>query len=87
MIWPSFITKITSASRMVLSRWATIKLVRPSIIRWNAFWMRTSVRVSMEEVASSRMSIGGRQSITLAMHKSCFWPWLMPPPSSPMTVS
>ena len=31
-------------------------------------------RVSMEEVASSRISIGGRQSITRAMQSSCFWP-------------
>ena len=54
-----------------------MKLVRPSIILAKAFWMRTSVRVSMELVASSRISMGGRQSITRAMHSSCFWPWLM----------
>ena len=30
------------------------------------------VRVSIEEVASSRMSIGGRQSMTRAMQSSCF---------------
>ena len=29
-------------------------------MRAKAFWMRTSVRVSMEEVASSRISMGGR---------------------------
>ena len=32
MTFPSFITRITSASRMVDNLWATIKLVRPSII-------------------------------------------------------
>ena len=64
-----------------------MKLVRPCIIRAKAAWIRTSVRVSMEEVASSRISIGGRQSITRAMQSSCFWPWLMLPPSSAMTVS
>ena len=86
-MWPSRMTKMVSASRMVDSRWATIKLVRPSIIFWKAFWMRISVRVSMEEVASSKISMGGRHSITRAMHSSCFWPWEMEPPSSPMTVS
>ena len=86
-MWPSFITRMTSASRMVDRRWATMKLVRPCIMRAKAFWMRTSVRVSMEDVASSRISIGGRQSITRAMHSSCFWPWLMLPPSSAITVS
>ena len=74
-------------SRMVERRCATMKLVRPCIIRAKAAWIRTSVRVSMEEVASSRISIGGRQSITRAMQSSCFWPWLMLPPSSAMTVS
>ena len=64
-----------------------MKLVRPCIMRAKAFWMRTSVRVSMEDVASSKISIGGRQSITRAMHSSCFWPWLMLPPSSAITVS
>ena len=62
-------TKIISASLMVDKRWATIKLVLPSIILAKAFWMRISVRVSMEEVASSKISIGGRHSMTLAMHK------------------
>ena len=32
------------------------------------------VQKSMEEVASSRISMGGRQSITRAMQSSCFWP-------------
>ena len=53
------ITRMTSASRMVDRRWATIKLVRPCIIRAKAAWMRTSVRVSMEEVASSKSQHGG----------------------------
>ena len=46
-----------------------------------------SVRVSMEEVASSRISIGGRHSITRAMQSSCFCPWDRLPPSSVITVS
>ena len=46
--------------------------------------MCISVRVSMEEVASSRISIGGRQSITRVMHSSCFCPCDRLPPSSLM---
>lgn len=55
-IVPSFITRITSASRMVESLWAMTKLVRPFISAFIAFWMCTSVRVSTELVASSSMS-------------------------------
>ena len=51
-----------------------MKLVRPSISRSKACWIWISVLVSMLEVASSRISIGGRQSITLVMHNSCFCP-------------
>ncbi len=40
----------------------------------------------MEEVASSKINIGGRHSITLAMHRSCFCPWERLPPSSVITV-
>ena len=42
----------------------------------------SSVRVSIELVASSRISIGGRHSITRAMHRSCFCPCDSDPPSS-----
>ncbi len=87
MILPSFITRIISAVWMVDRRCATIKLVRPSIIFANAFWIFSSVRVSMEEVASSKINIGGRQSITRAMHSSCFCPCDKLPPSSPISVS
>lgn len=57
---------------MVERRCATINVVLPSIKRANAFCILTSVLVSMELVASSKMSIGGFVSITRAMHKSCF---------------
>ena len=46
------------------------KLVRPRIITAKAFWIFISVRVSMDEVASSRMSIGGIASMTRAMQRS-----------------
>ena len=72
---------------MVDSRCATTKLVRPCIISSNACWIFSSVRVSMELVASSRMSIGGRHSITRAMHSSCRWPAESAPPVSESIVS
>lgn len=75
---PSFMTRMREAFLMVESLWATTKLVRPFMRVSKACWMRISVRVSMLEVASSRMSIGGWHSMTRAMHSSCFWPWLMP---------
>ena len=37
-------------------------------------WTRISVLVSMEDVASSRMSMGGDMSMSLAMQMSCIWP-------------
>ena len=87
MMLPSFITRMISASRIVESLCATIKLVLPFIIVLNACEILISVRVSIEEVASSRISIGGRQSITRVMHRSCFCPWERLPPSSVITVS
>jgi len=51
MMLPSRITRISSASRMVDSRWAITKLVRPCISTCIAFWMKTSVRVSTLLVA------------------------------------
>ena len=53
---------------------ATINEVRPSIILAKASCIFISVLVSMELVASSRMSIGGRVSIILEMQRSCRCP-------------
>ncbi len=86
-MFPSFITRMMSASRIVESLCATIKLVLPFIIVLNACEILISVRVSIEDVASSRISIGGRQSITRVMHSSCFCPCDRLPPSSVITVS
>ena len=52
-------TRITSASLMVESLCATIKLVCPFISLPKASWIFTSVLVSMEDVASSRISMDG----------------------------
>ncbi|MNP57644.1 hypothetical protein D3C76_1524890 [compost metagenome] len=71
---------------MVDSRWAMTKLVRPAIIRRKASWMRSSVRVSMLLVASSRISMGGSTSMTRAMVSNCFWPWDRLSPDPLITV-
>ena len=56
---PASITRIMSASRIVESRCAMMKLVR-SRRSWRvACWISTSVRVSTELVASSRISSCG----------------------------
>lgn len=87
IIFPSFMTRILSASRIVERRCATMKLVRPFIIVRNAFCIRISVLVSIEEVASSRISIGGRHNMTRVIQRSCFCPCDRLPPSSVISVS
>ena len=84
---PASITRMVSASRMVDSRWAMTNVVRPSISRRIARWMSTSVRVSTELVASSRMSIGGSARNARAMVSSCFSPADRLVASSSMSVS
>src|SRR5438046_536386 len=66
MIRPWFITRISSASRMVERRWAITKLVRPAISASIAFWISTSVRVSTLLVDSSRMRIARSASTARA---------------------
>ena len=50
------------------------------------FSMRASVRVSMEEVASSRIITGGSATAARAMASSCRWPWDRLAPSLVTTV-
>ena len=50
------------------------KLVRFSVSLSMARWIRSSVRVSTELVASSRISMGAFWSMARAMVSSCFWP-------------
>ena len=52
-------TMMQSALRMVESRCAMTKLVRPLSSTSSAFWISISVWVSMDEVASSSMRILG----------------------------
>ena len=50
------------------------KLVRPSVSLSIAVWISSSVRVSTELVASSRIRIGESCTIARAIVSSCFWP-------------
>ena len=68
-MFPSRITSILSASLIVESLWAMIKLVLPFISAAKAFCIRCSVIVSMLDVASSRISIVGSVSIILAIEQ------------------
>ena len=63
------------------------KDVRPSISRSIPFSIRASVRVSMELVASSRISTGGSATAARAMASSCRWPWDRLAPSEVIRVS
>ena len=51
-----------------------MKLVPPCMSLSKASCIKSSVRVSMLEVASSRMSMGGRVSMTRVMHKKLLLP-------------
>ena len=60
---------------MVDRRWAMTKEVRFSISWSMALWICSSVRVSTELVASSRISMGLSAIMARAMVICCFWPW------------
>ena len=61
--------------------------VRPAMRLSIAFWIRSSVRVSTELVASSRMSMRRSARMARAMVSSWRWPWLMLLASSLISVS
>src|SRR5690606_40948552 len=66
-------TRMRSALQMVDRRWATTKAVRPLSSRRSASWISSSVWVSMDEVASSRIRIRG--SARKARAKEISWRW------------
>ena len=72
---------------MVESRCAITKLVRSVRSAAIACCTSTSVRVSTELVASSRISSDGSARNARAIVISCFSPALTLPPSSSITVS
>ncbi len=58
------------------------------VMSWSrASWIFFSVSTSTEEVASSRMRIGGFCKMARAMERRCFSPPDRRKPRSPMTVS
>src|SRR5438552_3352823 len=66
---------IRSTFWIVESRWAMMIEVRPTMSFARASWMRCSVSVSTELVASSSTSrISGLNAIARANAMSCFWP-------------
>ena len=75
-IRPPSMTRIVSASRIVESRCAMTKLVRCDRRAAIACWISTSVRVSTELVASSRMRIGRSARNARAIVISCRSPAL-----------
>ena len=90
---PSAATRPPSTSTMrwascsVERRWATTIVVRPAMTSRSVAWICSSVRVSTDEVASSRISTVG--SVTSA--RAIATRWRCPPesvrPRSPTTVS
>ena len=74
MILPCSITMMQSLFFMVASLWAITKVVRPFISSSIPDCTSFSVLVSMEEVASSRISTGGLAIAALAMDSSCLCP-------------
>ena len=72
---------ITALFRTVDRRWARTNTVRPCISRSMPRCTSASVRVSMEDVASSSIITGGSATAARAMESSCRWPWLSPLPS------
>ncbi len=71
---PCSITRMRSASRMVERRCAITNEVRPSRNAAMACWSSSSVRVSTDDVASSRISTEGRATNARAIVMSCFSP-------------
>uniref|UniRef100_A0A0A9HLT3 Uncharacterized protein n=1 Tax=Arundo donax TaxID=35708 RepID=A0A0A9HLT3_ARUDO len=63
-----------SALLMVLRRWATMSVVLPTMILFNASCTTRSDSTSKALVASSNRRIFGFLRIALAMAILCFWP-------------
>ena len=75
MMRPCSSTMMQSELRTVESRWAMTKVVRPRMRLSMPSCTIFSVRESMEEVASSRISTGGSAIAARAMASSCRCPW------------
>ena len=80
-------TRISSTFWMVESRWAMTMAVRPRSSTFSASWMRASVSVSTEDVASSRTSTRGSWARARAKERSCCCPTESVAPRSFTSVS
>ena len=83
VITPSEMEMMRLALRMVLSRWAMIRVVRPRARLSKARWILASVTESSAEVASSKIRMGGFFRNSRAMAMRCFWPPESSAPRSP----
>lgn len=81
---PLLMTQIRSAPWMVLSRWAMMSTVRPSVARSSASCTTRSDSASSALVASSRISTLGFFTRARAMAILCFWPPDRVTPRSPV---
>ena len=86
-MWPRSTTTIRSASCSVERRWATSSVVRPCISRRKVAWISSSVRESIDDVASSRIKMRGSVIRARANAMRCRWPPDKVSPRSPTTVS
>ena len=87
LISPLDITNIKSALMIVDKRWATINVVLPLINSFMTCWIFTSVSVSIDDVASSRIKIFGSLMIARAKLINCLSPSESFDPPSPTSVS
>mmetsp|Transcript_63643 Transcript_63643/g.106163 ORF Transcript_63643/g.106163 Transcript_63643/m.106163 type:complete len:339 (-) Transcript_63643:3074-4090(-) len=86
MAFPSSMTSTRSLSRMVLMRWAMVRVVTPFRSR-SVAWISRSVWWSTEAVASSSSRILQSHSRARTMHTSCRWPTLRFCPLGSMVMS
>ena len=86
-VWPFSMTMMRSARRSVERRCAIRIVVRCSMISRNVAWICSSVRESIDDVASSSTSTRGSVSTARAIAMRCRWPPESVSPRSPTIVS
>ena len=73
-IVPRSITQIMSALMIVLTRWATVTVVRPQDTLFKVCWISFQFLRSKADVASSNNRILGFLRRARAIASLCFWP-------------
>ncbi len=84
---PASRTRMWSAQRICDSRWVMSRVVRPCCARRMAFWISSSVALSMALVESSRIRMRGSLRKARASARRCRCPPERVTPRSPTTVS